>query len=226
MQKATPTVEELLEEIHRLQEKVWAARTKTLGRRLNVKLGTVTNNLSRLQLRGLVKRERYRGARLTAEGRRIAMDVLRRHRLLERLLTDMLRVGWSRSHSAACKLEHYIDGDLADAIEAVVGHPKTCPHGNAIPNKSGKILGQPSMRLTELSPGDHGAVIRVLDEEEQGALEYLESIGMVTGSKFKVEEHVPFDGSVVVTLGDSKLVISKDAASLVVVKRSRVKADA
>jgi len=226
MRKASATVEELLEEIHRLEETSGAAKTKALGRRLNVKLGTVTNNLSRLQSHGLVRRERYRGARLTSKGRKIAMDVLRRHRLLERLLTDILRVGWSRSHFAACRLEHCIDDDLTDAIESVLEHPRTCPHGNAIPDKSGKVPRQPSMSLTGLSCGDCGIVIRVLDEEEEGALAFLESIAMVPGTKFKVEECVPFDGAVVVASGDSNFTVSKKAASLVVVKKTgQVKVD-
>lgn len=82
-----------MEGVQRPEESCGAARTKMLGRRLHVKLGTVTNNLSRLQRLGLVRRERYKGAKLTTEGRRIAIDVLRRHRLLERLLADILHVG-------------------------------------------------------------------------------------------------------------------------------------
>lgn len=227
MRRPSPTAEEMLEGVQRLEDRSGTARTKVLGKRLNVTLGTVTNNLTRLQRLGLVKRERYRGAKLTAGGRRIAMDVLRRHRLLERLLTDILRVGWSRSHYAACKLEHCIDDDVADAIEAVVGHPKTCPHGNAIPTKSGMIARQQSMRLTELSAHDTGIMIRVLDEEEEGALGYLESMGLIPGADFAVEGCVPFDGAVKLTLGDSRVTVSKRAASLVVVKkRSQVKTDA
>lgn len=226
MYRASPVVEELVEEVQRLEETFGAARTKMLGKRLNVKLGTVTNNLSRLQLRGLVKRERYKGARLTTEGRIIAMAVLRRHRLLERLLTDVLHVGWSRSHDAACKLEHCIDDDIADAIEAHVGHPKTCPHGNPIPTKSGKVPKQPSIRLTELSPLDSGVVVRVSDEEEEGGLCHLESIGLIPGVGFTVEERVPFDGAVRLSLGGSRITVSKRAASLAIVrKRSRVKSD-
>jgi DtxR family Mn-dependent transcriptional regulator len=219
MRKVTPTVEEMLEEVQRLEERSGAAGTKALGSRLSVELGTVTNNLSRLETLGLVKRERYKGAKLTTKGHRIAMDVLRRHRLLERLLTDILRVGWSRSHHAACKLEHCIDDEIADAIEAAVGHPKTCPHGNAIPTKSGRIVRQSSIRLTELPPHNAGIMVRVLDEEEEGALPYLESIGLIPGADFTVEAHVPFDGAVKLALGDSRVTVSKRAASLVVVKK-------
>jgi DtxR family Mn-dependent transcriptional regulator len=223
MRPASPAIEELLEEVHRLEERHGAARTKMLGRRLHVTLGTVTNNLSRLQKLGLVKRERYRGARLTAEGRKVAMSVLRRHRLLERLLTDVLQVGWSKSHHGACKMEHCIDDEVTDAIENILAYPKTCPHGNAVPSKSGKIVSQASMRLTEISPGETGSVVRVVDEEEEGALAYLESIGLMPGATFRVEGYVPFDGAVNMTLGDSRVTVSKGAASLVVVKKQRSK---
>ena len=227
MTNASPVVEELLEGVERLEERSGVARTKILGRRLNVTLGTVTNNLSRLQRLGLVRRERYRGARLTSKGRKIAMSVLRRHRLLERLLTDTLNVGWSKSHDAACKLEHCIDDEITSAIEGALAHPKTCPHGNAIPSKSGRLMRQASMRLTGLSPHDAGTVIRIVDEEEEGALPYLESIGLIPGTDFIVEGHVPFDGAVILTLRESKFTVSKRAASLVVVqKRSLLKGDA
>jgi DtxR family Mn-dependent transcriptional regulator len=213
-------------DVHRLEEIEGTARTKMLGRRLNVTLGTVTNNLSRLQKLRLVKRERYRGALLTGEGRRIAMSVLRRHRLLERLLTDVLHVGWSKSHYGACKLEHCIDDEVTDAIENGLAHPKTCPHGNAIPSKSGKIVSEASMRLIEISRRQSGTVVRVVDEEEHGALAYFESIGLIPGADFTVEAHVPFDGAVNLILGHSKVTVSKRAAALVVVKkRDQVKLD-
>ena len=227
MTRVSPTVEELLEEVHRLEERDGAARTKVLGSRLHVTLGTVTNNLTRLQKLGLVKRERYRGTRLTGEGRKIATSVLRRHRLLERPLTDVLHVGWSKSHYAACKLEHCVDDEITDAMENVLAHPKTCPHGNAIPTRSGRIVSQASTRLTTIPPCEAGTVVRVLDEEEDGALAYLESIGLTPGADFTVEGHVPFDGAVNLTLGHSKVTVSKRAASFVVVKkRSQVRANA
>jgi DtxR family Mn-dependent transcriptional regulator len=227
MTSASPTVEELLEEVYRLEQTDGAARTKTLGRRLHVTLGTVTNNLSRLQKLGLVKRERYRGTRLTAEGRKIAMSVLRRHRLLERLLTDVLHVGWSKSHYAACKLEHCVDDEITEAMDNALARPKTCPHGNAIPTRSGRIASQPSTRLTDISPCQVGTVVRVLDEEEEGALAYLESVGLTPGADFTVEGHVPFDGAVNLTLQSSRVTVSKRAASFVVVrKRSQVKTNA
>ncbi|WP_455286428.1 metal-dependent transcriptional regulator [[Eubacterium] cellulosolvens] len=218
-QKASPAVEEVLEQIHRLQESSGAARTKVLGKRLGVSLGTVTNTLSRLERLGFVRREPYKGTQLTSEGRKVALNVLRRHRLLERLLTDILRVRWSKAHDIACKLEHSVDDEVANAIEDALAHPKTCPHGNAIPPKTGSVPSQVSTRLTELSPHDAGTLVRVLDEEEEGALAHLDSIGLIPGAEFTVDDQVAFDGAVVLHLGKSKVTVSKRAASLVAVKK-------
>jgi len=197
-----------------------------LARRLGVSLGTVTNSLRRLEGLGYIRRQRYKGARLTKRGHKIALNVLRRHRLTERLLTDVLHISWSRAHDAACKLEHCIDEEVTDSIDTALAHPTTCPHGNPIP-RPGMAVSDASTRLVELSAHDAGIVIRVVDEEEEGALPYLESIGLIPGAAFTVEGHVPFDGAVILTLRESEFTVSKRAASLVVVqKRGLVKGDA
>ena len=220
MTHASPAVEEVLEQIQRLERRSRGARTKMLGNRLGVSLGTVTNTLDRLEKLGLVGRERYRGTRLTSKGRKVALSVLRRHRLLERLLTDVLHVQWSKAHGIACKLEHSVDDEVADAIEDALAHPKTCPHGNAIPSRTGVTPSQVSTRLAELSPNDAGILVRVLDEEEEGALAHLDSIGLLPGAEFTVEDHVPFDGGIVLHLGKSRITVSKRAASLVAVRKT------
>jgi DtxR family Mn-dependent transcriptional regulator len=223
MPEVTRAVEECLEQVLRLEDSSGAARTKMLARRLGVSLGTVTNSLSRLERLGYVRRQRYKGARLTKQGHKVALNVLRRHRLTERLLTDVLHISWSRAHAAACKLEHCIDEEVTNAALA---HPKTCPHGNPIP-RPGIAVSDASTRLAELSAHDAGIVVRVVDEEEEGALPYLESIGLIPGADFTVEGHVPFDGAVILTLRESEFTVSKRAASLVVVqKRGLVKGDA
>ena len=226
MRQVSSVVEEMLEQVQRLEDASGAARTNMLGKRLHVTLGTVTNNLSRLQRLGLVKRERYGGTRLTGEGRNIALRVLRRHRLLERLLTDILRVPWSKAHDAACRLEHSIDDEVTDAIEDVLGHPKTCPHGNPIPSKSGRISTQDWVRLAELSTDDSARVVRVLDEEEPGALDHVVSMNLVPDAKFTIRSHAAFDGSFVLDLGDSTVTVSKKTASLLAVrKRGQAESD-
>jgi len=219
MTHASPAIEEILEQIQRLEDRSGAARTKILSERLGLSLGTVTNTLSRLQRLGLARRVPYKGTQLTTEGRKVALSVLRRHRLLERLLTDVLHIRWSKAHDVACKLEHAVDDEVANAIESALAYPKTCPHGNVIPPRAGQVSSQVSTRLTELSPHDAGTLVRVLDEEEEGALEHLDSIGLTPGAEFTVDDRVAFDEAVVVRLGKSKVTVSKRAASLVAVKK-------
>ncbi|MEM2875360.1 MAG: metal-dependent transcriptional regulator, partial [Candidatus Bathyarchaeia archaeon] len=131
--KISSIVEEYLETIFRLQERSGVARTSALIKALNVSPGTVTNTVERLERGCFIIHEPYRGVKLTEKGQRIALKIVRKHRLLERLLTDILNVAWERVHDAACQLEHNLSDEIVKKIEKVLGHPKTCPHGNPIP---------------------------------------------------------------------------------------------
>jgi len=151
----SPTVEEYLEAIYRLGEKGEPARTSDLAEHLNVTLGTVTNTVENLEKQQLVTHEPYKGVRLTDKGQKIALDVVRRHRLSERLLTDILRLEWSKVHDAACKLEHVFAGkELSEHLEKALGNPKTCPHGNPIPTDSGELREENSEPLTDFARGE------------------------------------------------------------------------
>ncbi|NIU38506.1 metal-dependent transcriptional regulator, partial [Candidatus Bathyarchaeota archaeon] len=124
------TIEEYLEAIYRLEEKKGSARTGDIAKELNVTLGTITNTIESMEKQRLVSHKPYRGVNLTRRGRQIALDVIRRHRLSERLLTDILSLEWSKAHDAACRLEHAIaDKDIVEPLEKALGKPKTCPHG-------------------------------------------------------------------------------------------------
>jgi len=100
--------------------------------------GSVTNTIQHLKKRGLVKHKPYRGVTLTAKGEKIALNILRRHRLAERLLTDVLNAEWSSVHEDACKLEHALTREVVTLLERKLGYPKSCPHGNPIPSENGK----------------------------------------------------------------------------------------
>ena len=131
-QYVSSTIEEYLEQIYRLEKEYGVARTKLLAERVGVSLGTVTNTIKTLERQKFVTHESYKGVKLTKNGQRIALDVIRRHRLSECLLSNFLKIDWSRVHDYACKLEHAITG-LTKPLEKVLDHPKTCPHGNPIP---------------------------------------------------------------------------------------------
>lgn len=138
--EVTAATKKYLEGIYRLQEKNGVARTGDIVKLLKVAPGTVTNTVRRLKREGLVAHEPYRGVKLTKEGRKIALRMIRRHRLSERLLTDILHVEWSKAHEAACRLEHGITDDITENLERVLGYPKTCPTETQYPQSGEKSL--------------------------------------------------------------------------------------
>lgn len=158
--------EEYIETIYRLQKRDGAAKTKELAEALSVVPGSITNTIEHLERHDLVVHEPYRGVKLTKQGEKIALGIIRRHRLAERMLTDMLNAQWSSVHEEACKLEHALTKKVAALLEARLDYPKFCPHGNPIPTESGLIDEQPSIALTDANVGESYVVVKITDEEQ------------------------------------------------------------
>jgi len=216
----TAAVEEYLEGIYRLQERSGrAARTSDIVSLLQVTPGTVTNTVERLEREGLVAHVPYKGVKLTEKGRHIATNVIRRHRLSERLLTDILRVKWSEAHQTACKLEHSFTGDLVKKLENALGHPKTCPHGNPIPTKCGGIVEEKSEPLTNLKPKEKSVLVKITHEKHE-VLDYLNSLGLVPEASLEVVEKAPFNGPITVKVNGIKQALSFEIASIIHVKKT------
>jgi len=211
--------EEYLEAIYRLEKKIGVAKTLELARQLKVVPGSVTNTIESLERRGLVIHEPYKGAKLTEKGRKLAINVLRRHRLAERLLTDVLGLDWSRAHDAACKLEHGIAEDIVKPLEKALRHPKTCPHGNPVPTACGGIIEEKSEPLTNLDPGEKGTIAKIT-KEESDVLQHLATLGIMPGVTVEVEEKAPFDGFVIIKVGDVSHTLEHKCASIINVRRS------
>jgi len=207
-----------LKVIYNLQAKTGAARTGDIAKILEITPGSVTNTLEVLETKGLVAREPYKGVKLTDQGRKLALSVFRRHRLAERLLVDVLHLGWIESHEEACKLEHAISNDLASSMEKALGSPKTCPHGNPIPNDNGSIVLTKSEALSALENGQKATVVQI-PEECTELLRYLSTLGMYPGVKLGVEEKAPFNGPILVRIGTTSFPLSLDVASDIYVSR-------
>lgn len=169
--------EEYVETIYRLQNRKGVAKTKELAEALHVVPGSITNTITHLETHGLVEHEAYKGVRLTAKGERLALDILRRHRLAERLLTDILHAEWSDVHESACKLEHALTKDIIMLLEKRLGNPKVCPHGNPIPSENGKLEEEDCVPLTEISLDTVCKVAKITDEK-QNRLSKLASKGI------------------------------------------------
>jgi DtxR family Mn-dependent transcriptional regulator len=222
MSEVTQVVEEYLEGIYRLQEKSGVARTSDIVKLLQVVPGTVTNTVERLEKEGMLKHEPYKGVKLTDKGRKIALDVIRRHRLSERLLTDFIRVDWDKAHDAACKLEHSITDDVIKKLEKALGHPKTCPHGNPIPTACGGIVEEKSEPLSTFDSKESGVIVKIKDETPE-VLEYIAALGLLPGASIEIVERAPFDGPVTVKVCGANHALSLSMASIIWVKRKTVK---
>lgn len=187
--KVSPSVENYLKNIYELQERDGLARTKKLAERMQVSLGTITNTVELLEKNQLIKHTRYKGVTLTEKGKQIALDVIRRHRLTERLLTDILRMDWSKVHELACKLEHDVTEDVIKPLGKILGHPKTCPHGNPIPTKCGGIIEEETKPLIDLKPQETGIIVKIVEEKSE-LLRYLDSLGIEPGTSIKIEKRI------------------------------------
>jgi DtxR family Mn-dependent transcriptional regulator len=212
-------VEMYLETIYRLREIEGTARTSDIAQSLGVSMGAVTNTLASLESRGLVRRKAYRGVKLTTSGEAIALRVLRKHRLAERLLTEVLGMRWSEVHDVACKLEHAITDDVVDALERLLKNPKTCPHGNPIPNESGKLKQTNAESLAKLKPAQEAVLVSIAPETGV-LLRYLASLGLTPGVHLRIEEKAPFNGPLIVNVRGSRYALGQEVASSIRVQKA------
>ena len=183
----TESVEEYVEGIWRLEREVQTVGTGDIAQYMNVAPASVTVMLKRLTERGLVEHTPYQSVRCTPRGEELAIKLLRKHRLVERLLVDFLGLPWDGVHELACKLEHYISMDVADRIEAALGNPTTCPHGNPVD----ATLEDGSFRLNDAESGCELTVVKITDEREE-FLAYLFGIGLLPGVRIMISERTPF----------------------------------
>lgn len=182
------------------------ASTNDLAERLGVKAGSVSAMIKKLDEAGLVERVPYHGVRLTADGTRVAMTVLRRHRLLELFLAEVLDVPWDRVHAEAEVLEHALSEDLTDLISAKLGEPDFDPHGDPIPDRDLEIRETETVALAGLAPGNVGRFVRVSDSNPE-MLAYLSENGIAVGDRLELVERQPFDGPVTVKIGANSHVL-------------------
>lgn len=187
----TSTVEDYLKAILLEQERIGAGELVTMGqiaRLLDVAPGTVTAMVKTLEKENLVAYEPYSGVRLTDSGRREAVHVLRRHRLVELFLVEHLGFDWSEVHEEAERLEHALSEKVVDRIDALLGHPTVDPHGDPIPDGAGELRERELVALAEAPPGEEVIVARVSDQEE-AFLKFVERHGLRPGARVVVVRH-------------------------------------
>jgi len=182
------------------------ASTNDLAERLGVKAGSVSAMIKKLDEAGLVERVPYHGVRLTSDGTKVAMQVLRRHRLLELFLAEVLDVPWDRVHDEAEVLEHALSEDLTELISAKLGDPAFDPHGDPIPDRDLAIAETETISLADLGPGDSARFVRVSDSNPE-MLSYLSECGIAVGDELELVDRQPFDGPVTVRIDDRSHVL-------------------
>jgi DtxR family Mn-dependent transcriptional regulator len=175
--------------------------TNALAERLGVTPASASGMVKRLDELGLVEHQPYHGVSLTDEGRSVALEVMRHHRLLELYLVESLGVPWDRVHEEAEVLEHVLSEELEELIAAKLGHPTHDPHGDPIPSRELTIEERPTQSMQELDGGAVGVFARVSDSNP-GMLRFLAERGISPGDRFEVLEKQPFDGPLFVRFGE------------------------
>jgi DtxR family Mn-dependent transcriptional regulator len=183
----------------------------SLAKWLGVSTVSATEMVHRLQEQGLIEHTPYKGVQLTEDGQRMATQVIRSHRLWECFLESHLRLPWERVHELACRLEHATDAELTDALSAFLGDPQRCPHGNPVPHVDGTIEAEAVVSLDEVRPGER-ATIRNIHPESTLLLEHLAQHNLKPGSEITVTEIAPFDGPILVALGDESHAVGREVA--------------
>ena len=215
--RITPAIEDYLKAIYQLRHEEPGQSTVTgqrIAQRLGVAAPSVTNMIKRLSEPDLVDHEPYRGIELSAAGERIALEVVRHHRLLERYLVEALGYGWDEVHDEAERLEHHISEALEARIAASLGDPTVDPHGDPIPDLDGTIADVTELRLLDVAPGD-AAVVRRVSVQDPERLRYLERLGIRPGTAVRLVEALPFDGPLRVLIGTDEQMIGRPLAAAI-----------
>lgn len=195
-------VEDYLKAIYELERVGEAASTNDIALRLAISPASVSGMVRRLAEQGLITHEPYRGVRLTSEGRHAALRTLRRHRILECYLTEVLGYPWDRVHEEAEQLEHAASAELIERMASALGNPVQDPHGAPIPTSDGRVEDGTLGSLAEMLPGARLRVRRVQDDNAE-RLRYLAELGIRPGALVRVLDKAPFEGPITVWVDDA-----------------------
>jgi DtxR family Mn-dependent transcriptional regulator len=212
--KLSESGQDYLRAIHALQEAGGRVSTSALAERMGVSSPSASAAVKKLAAQGLVRHERYRGVSLTSNGARVAIELVRHHRLLEQYLSETLGVGIDQVHAEADRLEHALSEELEARIDERLGFPTHDPHGDPIPNAELEVARTDLRSLGELEPGEQATIRRVPDADTQ-LLRYLSSLKLVPGEAVKLLSVAPFGGPLIVLAAGAEHAISRELATLI-----------
>lgn len=200
-------------------EKNEAATTNTIAEELNTKASSVTDMIKKLTDKSLVKSQKYQGTILTNKGRKIAVNIVRKHRLWEVFLVKKLNFYWDEVHDIAEQLEHIKSPKLVEHLDSFLGYPKYDPHGDPIPNAEGEFPKAYSTPLIEMKTSKHGQVVGVT-QDNPSFLQYLDKLNIQLGTSIKIIERQDFDNSMDILIDGITTHISSEVATNILIKES------
>lgn len=218
LQQITPVVEDYLKMIYRIAQESGQVRTVALAEALNVKPASVTAMLKTLAELKLVEYEPYYGVTLTDAGEKVALEVIRHHRLIELYLVEALGFSWDEVHEEAEVLEHVISEKLEARIAAHLGHPTLDPHGDPIPALDGTLPQSPARSLAELPEKAKARVARVCDQDAE-RLRYFAELGLVPKARVEVIGSAPFDGPISVRVAGAVHALDRRLARMILIEK-------
>ena len=216
MEKLSPPVEDYLKTVYLLCEREGAASTTGIATALEVTPASVTGMIKKLAELKLVRHTPYQGVELTKSGEKIALEMVRHHRLLELFLLEALGYTWDEVHAEADVLEHVISEAFEERMAARLGYPNIDPHGDPIPAKDGSFTALKERALLAMQPGESAQITHINDTHSE-MLRYAASLGLTPTTRLTLIEMEPFGGSLRVKIGKAEKSIGRELAAQVFV---------
>jgi len=211
-------IEDYLKTIYMLVQDESPASTSRIAEARQVKPASASSMIKRLAGLNMVNYEKHYGVTLTPAGEKLALEVIRHHRLIELYLIEALGFSWDEVHEQADILEHVISEKLEERIAAALNHPEFDPHGDPIPAKDGSITHVQGELLSTVAAGNSVWVRRIIDDANSELLRYLAEMGLVPGTAVKVVNVAPFDGPLTLLIEDETIVIGHKVATSILVE--------
>ncbi|MAR64331.1 MAG: iron-dependent repressor [Flammeovirgaceae bacterium] len=182
--------------------------TNSISKILNIEPASVTDMIKKLSKKKLIYHEKYRGTKISKNGIKVALQIIRRHRLWEVFLYEKLNFNWDEIHEVAEELEHVSSDQLIDNLDKYLKYPKIDPHGDPIPNKLGEIDFVDKISISDLKINEKGIVSRIINEDEEFFI-LLNKLNIEIGTEVKILDKIDYDGSLDVSINNKSVIISK-----------------
>lgn len=217
---SSPSVEDYLKAIYKAHAENGNVATQDLTERLGVSAPAVSKMMRRLSELRLISHTPYQGVKLTRSGEKLALEIIRHHRLIELYLVQAMGFSWDSVHEEAERLEHHISEEFEDRIDQLLGHPTACPHGDPIPTRAGKIARTSNVTLAQQAARQNAPaqlVIRRVRDEDAELLRHLHALGITPGTAIEFVTQEPFEGPLVLNIGGKLVRLTPHAARQVFV---------